>query len=486
MTNPFPRAQLSGSRILVLNWRDIRHPQAGGAEQYMHEIGRRWAENGADITWFTARPPDQPVREVLDGMRVLRFGGPLSLYPRTAVRLLRTRGLFDAVIDCQNGIPFFSPVFVGEHVPVVQVVHHVHQDQFATRFSAPMAAIGRALEGRAARWVYRNRTIVAVSPSTRTALRDRLAFGGRISVVPNGTVPVPASPGPRDPEPTVVVVSRLVPHKRLELLLSHVAEAIADVPRLRVDIVGDGPERARLQGLVVDLGLQSAVTLHGRLSDGERDQLLSRAWLTVSTSAAEGWGCSVLEAAAWGVPCLALRAPGICDSVLEGRTGWLVDRPRHLGQALSRALHQLADERRAAGWAAACQDWARRFSWDRSAELMAGVVQHEMVSTARRSAGHSERRHARSDAAVLARFRVSEGRHEGVSLRTTDQVVADGDRMSVLLNACDDFDAARVLQRFDALEASLSLVEHHELLSGPVSLALPENGDPVAETGIRA
>ena len=43
------------ARSLVLNWRDVRHPQAGGAEQYMHQIARRWVAAGAHVTWLTAR-----------------------------------------------------------------------------------------------------------------------------------------------------------------------------------------------------------------------------------------------------------------------------------------------------------------------------------------------------------------------------------------------------------------------------------------------
>lgn len=97
---------LAGSRVLVLNWRDITHPLAGGAEQYMHEIARRWVAQGVDTTWFTSQHSTQSARDTLDGIRVVRSGGTLSLYLHAAWWLRRTRGQFDAVIDCHNGIPF--------------------------------------------------------------------------------------------------------------------------------------------------------------------------------------------------------------------------------------------------------------------------------------------------------------------------------------------------------------------------------------------
>ncbi|WP_233495914.1 glycosyltransferase family 4 protein [Geodermatophilus sp. TF02-6] len=476
-------ADLRGSRILVLNWRDVRHPHAGGAEQYIHEIGARWVQAGVHVTWLTARAPGQAARDRLDGMHILRAGGPLSVYARTAARLLRARGHFDAVVDCQNGIPFFAPLFAGAQVPVVQVVHHVHQDQFATRFPAPVAAIGRWLEGPVARRVYGDRPVAAVSTSTRAEVRRRLGLRGPVFVVPNGTVPVRRSQGQRANEPMIVVVSRLVPHKRVELLLGHLATTAEQIPGLRVEIAGDGPERTRLQALSYELGLQSTVRFHGRVSDEARDDLLSRAWLTTSTSAAEGWGCSVMEAAAWGVPCLALEAPGIRDSVLDGETGWLVDEPRRLGSALVSAVGYLDDRKRAEEMAATCRAWAGCFSWDRSADLLAGIVLEEMRHMAAKEGGQAaERRSARSDMAVLAGFPTPEAdvRKE---LRSTDEVVCRGDRTAVVLSGCDEFDAARVLDRIGVRDRHLRLVDRRLLLAGPAAPPAPDRDDRCLDVG---
>ena len=78
--SPFhPLAQLEGARIVVLNWRDIQHPQAGGAEQYMHQIARRWVAGGARVTWLTARAPGQARHETIDGIEIVRAGGALGV-----------------------------------------------------------------------------------------------------------------------------------------------------------------------------------------------------------------------------------------------------------------------------------------------------------------------------------------------------------------------------------------------------------------------
>jgi glycosyltransferase involved in cell wall biosynthesis len=455
--------RLAGARVVILNWRDIRHPQSGGAEQYMHQIARRWVGRGARVTWLTARAPGQARREVVDGIEILRAGGALGVYPRVALSLLRRLGSVDVVVDCQNGIPFFSPLFARRGVPIVQVVHHVHQDQFATRFGPVLAAVGRFLEGRGTRAVYGDRPIAAVSPSTRQELRRQLGFRGPIHIVPNGNDAAPSLRAPRDPDPTITLVSRLVPHKRVDLLLGQLAAVAAAVPRLRVDIVGDGPERTRLTTLAAELGLAEVVTFHGYVPGTVRDELLSRAWLTTSTSAAEGWGCSIVEAAAHGVPTLALRVPGVRDSVVDGRTGWLVHQVPDFAIAAIAALQELASDDRAREVTEACQAWAACFTWDRSAELLAGVVlAAQDDGTAFRS--------ARNDIGVVAEF-APPADWQGIrDLRPTDQAAVQDGRVRLLLTGCDEIDATTTLRRLGIDDADVRLADRYDLLVGPARL----------------
>jgi glycosyltransferase involved in cell wall biosynthesis len=408
----------------------------------------------------------------------------LSVYVHTALRLLRGGRAYDVIVDCQNGIPFFAPLFTRGTVPVVQVVHHVHQDQFATRFSPTGALIGRVLEGPVARRVYAGRRTVAVSASTRQELRRRLAVGGVIEVVPNGCSGSPAVPPlerARAAAPTVVVTSRLVPHKRLDLLLHAVSAALPEVPQLRLEIIGDGPELTTLRRTSVELGLGHVVRFHGRLPDAQRDALMSTAWLTTSTSEGEGWGCVVMEAAAAGVPCLALYAAGIRDSVVDGMTGWLVDDVADFAAALPRCLNELAHPTRATEMAEACRRWATCFTWDRSAEMLASVIVSEMRAarsdgdqraappsadrgTLRRAA---TRRRARSDMTTLAHFVHDRPREVAASLRLTDEVAVQGNEVTALMRGCDEVDALAVLGQLGAQDPRVRLASRHELLGGP-------------------
>ena len=236
---------------------------------------------------------------------------------------------------------------------------------------------------------------------------------------------------PRDPEPTITVVTRLVPHKRVDVLLAQLAITASVVPKLRVDIVGNGTERIRLTTLAAELGLGDIVTFHGYQPDKVRDELVRRAWLTMSTSHHEGWGLSIVEAAVHGVPTLALRVPGVRDSVVDGGTGWLVDEVGQLGAAAIMALRELADEDRAREITEACQAWARCFTWDRSANLLAGVL----LAAGNPEVGPGDRS-ARSDMGVVAEFdrpRDLAGTLAYAALRPTDQVEVRDGRVGLLL-----------------------------------------------------
>jgi glycosyltransferase involved in cell wall biosynthesis len=463
---------LRGSRVLFVNWRDPEHPQAGGAEVYCWELARRFAAAGAHVTLLTSRPPGTARVAAADGVRIVRRGGRLSLYPAAALFLLRHRR-FDAIVDCQNGIPFFVPLFARRRTGVVCVIHHVHQDQFRVHFPWPLSAIGRWLEGPASRRVYGRRAVVAVSPSTRTAVRRRLGLQGPIFVVPNGTAPPQPTPehAGRAATPTIVCVGRLVAHKRMDLLLRAVAALLPTWPTLCVHLAGDGPDRARLEALAREWGVAEAVRFHGYVTEQAKTALLRSAWLTVNPSMAEGWGLGIIEANAFGVPAVACRVPGLRDSVRDGVTGWLVDGPDDLVAGVDTGLRVLSSPDAAARWAARCVSWAARFSWDDSAERLAGVVAAERASRAR-----PDRRHRRgprdSDLACVAEFTVDDAErfavHAAGRLRPVDLWSASGSRVRLLLHGADEVDTRRVLARLGVADSGrVRVATSYDLLVGP-------------------
>jgi glycosyltransferase involved in cell wall biosynthesis len=379
-------ADVAGMRLAVVNWRDPWHPAAGGAERYAWELARRLAAQGAHVSYVTSRAPGQPRRDTVEGVDFVRLGGRFTVYPLVLIEMFLRRRSYDAVIDCQNGIPFFTPWALRRRTPVLCVVHHVHEEQFALYFPGWLAWVGRTLEGPVARLAYRRHACVAGSPSTLRALRERLAWTGPIYMVPNGVTSTEVQAAAASGEgPRLVCVTRLVPHKQVGHVLD-LAECLRDrLPGLRVQIIGDGPLAGPLAQEVAERGLGDVVDLTGFVSEEVKAALVAGADLHLSTSRGEGWGLSVLEAAAAGVPTVAYDVEGLRDAVRDGVTGWLVRAGESLEEVVERALKELADPVRRAELAQACVDWAARFAWSRTAERMGQLL----TASVRAGSSHS-------------------------------------------------------------------------------------------------
>ena len=373
-----PRHRERPLRILIINWRDIIHPRSGGAEMYMHEIGRRWVEQGMDVSWLCQRFPGSQRFDIIDGIRVHRVGGRFTLYPLAILTYVtRLHGQYDLIVDCENGIPFFAPLFAK--TPAILVVHHVHTEIFRRETRPPLRWLGLWLEGTVMPFVYRRNRVVAVSESTRD---DLVALGFRsehISVVHNGVDMMPQTPPQPAPRPRILYMGRLTPQKCVDVIIRALPEVLRAFPDARLDIIGQGPDRARLERLVWSLRLAQEVRFHGYLPRSARDDLAAQAWVAVCPSSHEGWGIACVEASALGLPVVASNVNGLRDSVRDGETGVLV--PHGDPGALARTIVELlSDPDRRGSMGAAGWRWAASHTWDRSAsELLAVLSGHSVA-----------------------------------------------------------------------------------------------------------
>jgi glycosyltransferase involved in cell wall biosynthesis len=381
----------------------------------------------------------------------VRRGSQITLYLWAAFWLVRNRSDIIGVVDAQCGVPFFSPLFVTRRTPVILLIFHIHQDQFSKYFPAPFAAIARWLESTGTRWVYGSRAIIAISPSTRRAVRRELKLRGPITVVPPGLdineeqrSVYEKRCDTRASFPTIVSVGRMVLHKRGDFLIDAMIDVLKARPTTVLHFVGDGTERFALQSRVVELGLTESVVFHGVLPAVERDDLMRTAWITVIPSAGEGWGLSVVEANALGVPAVAFRVPGLRDSIREGKTGWLLDPEQDLAEGILAALDDVAVPAEAEEWGTRSQRWARRFDWDTTAELFGAALESERK---RRFHGRRDQRSA-TDLAMVARAR-SENLPVSLSanFRSTDRLLIDSEHVTVFLPGCDAEGARNALDR---------------------------------------
>jgi glycosyltransferase involved in cell wall biosynthesis len=347
----------------------------------MHEIGRRWSQQGFEVGWVCGRYPGARRVEVIDGIRIHRVGGRFTQYAFAAIAyLVRLRGRYDVVVDCENGIPFFAPLYCRK--PVVLVIHHVHQDVFRRELPPYLRWLAVLLEGWLMPRVYRRTRVVAVSASTQAGLTAMGFDASRIDIVSNGVDSVPPQAlAQRRRRPAVLYLGRLKHYKQVDVLIRAMPAVLICFPNARLDIVGQGPDRSRLERICWSLGLASSVRFHGYLPAEDRDRIAAQAWVAVCPSAFEGWGIACLEAGMRGLPVIASNVAGLRDSVLDGVTGVLV--PDGDSDALGRALIDvLGDPIGRDRMGSAGRAWAAEHSWQRSATDFADLLT-ELVSTHR-------------------------------------------------------------------------------------------------------
>jgi glycosyltransferase involved in cell wall biosynthesis len=353
-------------RILMLNWRDLAHPAAGGAEVYTEQVLRRWAAAGHEVTLLSAAVADRPAEETVDGYRVVRRGSRLGVYG-AARRWWQTegRGRFDVVIDTTNTVPFFAHEWVDDGARVIGMFHQTCEEIW--RYNAPFPASVLGRRWFEPRWLrrYAKVPVLAVSDSTRDALAR---FGvSRVTVVPEGFEPPTVPVGVAKAEsPTLVFCGRMVPYKRPEDVAEAVRIARAEVPGLTAWMIGGGPQLDELRERAPE-----GVEYLGRLDEEEKNRRMAAAHVHVATSIREGWGLVVSEAAALGTPTVAYDSPGLRDSTRAAGGVLVPSEPEALARWLVASMSRLMTE------PSPPLPYGGAHDWDEVAErMLAAVEQH--------------------------------------------------------------------------------------------------------------
>ncbi len=353
----------------VVSYRDIRHPEFGGAEVIIYEIFRRLVAQGHRVSFVTGHWPGAPREETIDGMQIRRGGNQYTfnfLAPRMLGDLLKHESV-DLVVEDINKIPFFSPLF-QKRAPVLGVVPHLFGTTVFQQVPFPLAmyVYGYELFIPA---VYRKCRFSVLSDTTRDDLVRRGVRENRIRVIRAGIDhDYYRAPERREgvPSPVVLYLGRLKKYKRIDLVIEALPRILERVPSAEYWIAGDGDYRRELEALAADRGLARHVRFLGFQSGAEKLETLRKTRVVVYTSPKEGWGLSVIEAGAMGIPCVASDSPGLRESVCHEDTGLLV--PHGDVPALANAVTRLLEEDDL--WSRMGEraiEWAAEYNWDRSA-----------------------------------------------------------------------------------------------------------------------
>ncbi len=360
-----------GRRILLINWRDTRNPEAGGAETYYHEIYRRLVSAGWQVDLLAHAFRGAPAEEQVDGIRVIRRGSRSLFNYEIAPFVRHHQSDYDLIIEDLNKLPFFTPLYVSR--PRLHMVMHFFGPAIFHETAFPFAAYVYSME-RLISLFYRGERFVAISRSTHDEVAARVKRHAGIDIVEPGIDTGFYQPSkPKATSPTLLCVSRLRKYKNVQLLIETMPRLRSEVPGVTLTIAGGGDYCPALEDLARRRGVADAVTFAGRVTEEEKRDLLSRATLFVNPSAKEGWGITSIEAAMCGTVSVASDVAGLRDSVRNNDTGVLF--PYDDRDAYVRAVVALLrDEPRRRQMEQSARRYAETFSWDRMAKRMERIL----------------------------------------------------------------------------------------------------------------
>ena len=325
----------------------------GGKERRLWEISRRLVAGGAEVHIYTMKWWTGGRVLNLDGVQLHAIGKRRALYHGetrsmaqavlfglTTLKLLVAR--FDVLdVDHMPYFPLFSARIVCalRRKRMVATWHEVWGKEYWRRYLGRLAPISAAIERLAARTPD---AIVAVSRQTSSRLTGDLGVTAPVHTIELGVdLEAIGAQEKSDLRSDILFAGRLLAHKNVAVLLRAVALLTGEYPRLRCRIVGEGPERLRLEALSEELGLADHVVFHDFFPGAEIYGVMKSATVFALPSVREGFGAVVLEANCCGLPVVTVDHPDNAARhlITEGETGFLTDvTAAGLARALSVAM----------------------------------------------------------------------------------------------------------------------------------------------------
>jgi phosphatidyl-myo-inositol dimannoside synthase len=385
-------------------------PIGGGISRWMAELAKRYppgslivstGQNG-HVAESDASFPNRIDRLTTPARRLRTIQGILLWSRRVAVLARSTDAEF---IWCGNikpaayparwtmertGTPFGILMHGGD---LLILQHQVHQSALKRRTAAALLSSAAVLVANSA-WT-RDRCVNLLGELEIDASPER------VRVVPLGADAAFFRPGldahevraryGLEPGRWLLSVARLTRHKGIDTALQALARLAPRYPDLRYAVVGTGEEHGALAAEARELGVADRVRFLSDVPDRDLPGLYNSATIYLGVSRlmeqrVEGFGISLAEASACGVPVIAGRSGGIPEAVRDGETGLLVDAEQV--EAVSAAVERLLRDEalRARLGAAGRRAVESHYNWDRVARDLR-TIGHELGASAKQAAG---------------------------------------------------------------------------------------------------
>ena len=356
--------------ILVLSWRDPDHPNAGGAEQVMHEHMKGWVEAGHKVTLFSSRVKGLPHKKVLDQIEIIRRGDQyLGVKIAAFFFWLKNKKNYDFVVDQFHGIPFFTPLYVKK--PKLAVLQEIASkvwflNELPVPFNWIIGLAGYLFEP-VIFLLYRKVPFMVGSDSAKKDLIKMRIDPLKIAIVPHGVIVLRPHPFPeKEKVKTIIFLGALAKDKGVEDAI-RAFSIVSKKGKFQFWVIGQGSPQYQsyLAYLSRKLGISGEIKFWGFVGQEKKFELLARSHLLVNPSVHEGWGLVNIEANAMGIPVIAYNSAGLTDSVKSGQSGTIVKKntPEELARDVLKVLNDSNLYRKLQKGAV---EWYGNFSWKES------------------------------------------------------------------------------------------------------------------------
>jgi glycosyltransferase involved in cell wall biosynthesis len=358
--------------ILLLNWKDIKNPVVGGAELIAFEFARKLVKDGHSVTFFCRAFPGCVKEEVIDGVRIVRRGALLTVYFEAFFYYQSLQKKPDVVIDMVNTLCWQTPLYVPKHQRL-GYVNQLAKEVFFFELPWPLSWIAYYLE-KLEYLTYKDTRFLVYSQSTKDDLVSFGIPGKSIELFPMGLDHDRYVSGKKKSKtPLLITVSRLVKMKRVDVCIEAMVEVLKLEPKAELVVVGDGPDKKRLQNMITTLGLEKNVRIldkgafyvDKKVGD-PKVKLMQEAWMLLLPSVKEGWGMVVTEAAACGTPSIVSNVTGLRDSVLHEKTGLVLSANPSAGEMSENILKLIQNNKLRDKLSKQAISWSKEFSWQKS------------------------------------------------------------------------------------------------------------------------
>lgn len=333
------------ARVLMLSW-EYPPRVVGGLARAVAGLSRALAAQGAEVSVLTLGESGSPFREEDRGVEVIRLRNGFPPAPdliaavahfnfdalQAAIPLLE--GKYD-LIHAHDWLVAYAARTLkhGFRLPLVATLHATEHG----RNQGLHTPLQRYIHDMEWTLTYEAWRVILCSQAMREeASRLFNLPADKTLVLPNGVEPDEVSvPEGEDlaafrrahaapDQPMILAMGRLVPEKGFQILLDAFRMVLDRLPRAKLVVAGEGPQRAALEEQAARLGIAPHVYFKGFATDPVRNRLLHVADVAVFPSLYEPFGIVALEAMAVGLPVVASRCGGLCEVIDQGETGILV------------------------------------------------------------------------------------------------------------------------------------------------------------------